>query len=235
MKVCKVCGDEFTPNSNRQLTCNNCRYPSKKKVKVKKEKEAAMEIKETPEEKAKRMAEEYGFNYGAAQVELAKEKGGIYAEVQKDGIKSDIAERNRREEERRANYAAVKPAEQPKKAEEPAVDKSIKMADKHAEIVNADATELSSKDKREAFLNEVAGIVLRDRNDQYGEPENTFKTIAVYWSMYLGKKISSFDVAMLMSLMKISRIQATGGKSHDSLVDLAGYAVCAASCDVGES
>ncbi len=194
-----------------------------------------MEIKETPEEKAKRMAEEYGFNYGAAQVALAKEKGGIYAEVQKDGIKSDIAERNRRKEERRANYTAVKPTEQPKKAEEPAVDKSIKTVDKPAEIVNTDTTGPFSKVMRERFLDEVADIVLRDRNDRYGEPEDTCATSAGYWSMYLGKKISSFDVAMLMSLMKISRIQATGGKSHDSLVDLAGYAACAASCDVGEN
>lgn len=65
-----------------------------------------------------------------------------------------------------------------------------------------------------------------DREHDYGTPEDNFKTIADLWSAYLGKEISSIDVAMMMALMKIARIKA--GTKPDSFVDLAGYAACGA-------
>lgn len=69
-------------------------------------------------------------------------------------------------------------------------------------------------------------MVNGDREHDYGTPEDNFKTIAGLWSAYLGKEISSLDVAMLMALMKIARIKA--GTKPDSFVDLAGYAACGA-------
>ena len=72
-----------------------------------------------------------------------------------------------------------------------------------------------------------------DREHDYGTPEDNFKTIAGLWSAYIGKEISSLDVAMLMALMKIARIKA--GTKPDSFVDLAGYAACGAEIAGGKS
>lgn len=83
---------------------------------------------------------------------------------------------------------------------------------------------------RAEFLQEVANIVTKDRNAQYGEPEDTFALIAQYWSLYLSTDITSFDVAMLMALMKMARIQSSKVMPEDSLIDLAGYAACAIEC-----
>lgn len=69
-------------------------------------------------------------------------------------------------------------------------------------------------------------MVNGDREHDYGTPEDNFKTIAGLWSAYIGKEISSIDVAMMMALMKIARIKA--GTKPDSFVDLAGYAACGA-------
>lgn len=78
---------------------------------------------------------------------------------------------------------------------------------------------------RKWILEQAAKAVLGDRDHQYGSPENNFYTIASLWSVYLGKKITEVDVAMLMALLKIARIKSGTG-SIDSFVDLAGYAAC---------
>lgn len=57
--------------------------------------------------------------------------------------------------------------------------------------------------------------------------EDTFPTIARLWSAYLAKPISESDVCALMILLKAARLSA-GYSSADSLVDIAGYAACAA-------
>ena len=70
------------------------------------------------------------------------------------------------------------------------------------------------------------------REHDYGTPESNFQLIADLWNDYLFPKlkenknvISAMDVAMMMALMKVSRIR-NGGGSGDSFVDLAGYAAC---------
>ena len=63
------------------------------------------------------------------------------------------------------------------------------------------------------------------RSQDYGEPEDNFAKIAEYWSLYLGKPISSLDVAHMMLLLKLARADAVG--SIDMYVDMAGYAACA--------
>jgi len=70
----------------------------------------------------------------------------------------------------------------------------------------------------------------------YGPPEQNFARIAALWSAYLVGKapgtdaaqpVTAIDVAAMMALMKIARIEET--PSHeDSWVDLAGYAACGA-------
>lgn len=79
---------------------------------------------------------------------------------------------------------------------------------------------------REKILDEAKSIVCKDRNKQYGEPENNFGIIAESWGNYLNLEISPYDVAIMMILFKIGRLMS-GGYKHDTLVDLIGYAACA--------
>ena len=86
---------------------------------------------------------------------------------------------------------------------------------------------------RADFLKEVDGIICKDRNEQYGEPEDNFKRIAVFWSNYLDKEITSADVAIMMVLFKAARI-ATGHNKEDNWIDLIGYGACGAECAAKE-
>ena len=81
--------------------------------------------------------------------------------------------------------------------------------------------------EREKILEEAKQIICEDRNNQYGEPEDNFANIAALWSIYLGVELDSYDVGMLMVLFKTARMM-TGPYKRDSLVDLIGYAACAA-------
>ena len=86
---------------------------------------------------------------------------------------------------------------------------------------------------RADFLKEVEGIICKDRNEQYGEPEDNFKRIAVFWSNYLDREITSADVAIMMVLFKAARI-ATGHNKEDNWIDIAGYSLCGAECAIRE-
>lgn len=71
--------------------------------------------------------------------------------------------------------------------------------------------------------------VCHDRNEDYGEPENNFETIAKFWRIYLGTpNITAEDVGNMMVLFKMARIMS--GHTDDSYVDIAGYAACACEC-----
>jgi hypothetical protein len=80
--------------------------------------------------------------------------------------------------------------------------------------------------RRSELLYASKQTITRDRNKEYGGPENSFALIADYWSSYLGHPISTVDVALMMSLLKVARLQKTQGAHTDSWVDLAGYAAC---------
>ena len=79
--------------------------------------------------------------------------------------------------------------------------------------------------ERAECLDKAKECVNGQRDMEYGSPENNFGKIADLWSAYKEVKFTAIDVAMMMSLLKISRI---AGKSptFDSFVDLAGYASC---------
>lgn len=77
---------------------------------------------------------------------------------------------------------------------------------------------------REEILLTAKGYITKDRAATHGDAENNFATIAHYWNVYLKDKplISSFDVAMMMALFKVARVQSNN--SHiDSYIDACGY------------
>ena len=78
---------------------------------------------------------------------------------------------------------------------------------------------------RATCLKKADECVNGKREQDYGSPESNFLKIADLWSAYYGAPFSANDVAMLMALLKIARIQ-TGTATEDSFVDLAGYAAC---------
>ena len=86
-----------------------------------------------------------------------------------------------------------------------------------------------------AEILEAAGkCVAGDRDEEYGEPEDSFDLIARLWEPYIRSvcvspsadvTIRPQDVAILMALLKIAR--AAVNDNPDNFVDLAGYAACA--------
>lgn len=69
-------------------------------------------------------------------------------------------------------------------------------------------------------------IVDNERQKEYGDPRPNFERIAGLWSAYLGITISPHDCAMLLVLMKCSRMKANPHHA-DSAVDAAGYLLIA--------
>ena len=78
---------------------------------------------------------------------------------------------------------------------------------------------------RESILQEAIRCVCGEREQQYGSPENNFRTISLLWSTYLEMDVTPVDVAALMILLKIARVASGHGKK-DNWVDIAGYAAC---------
>ncbi len=80
--------------------------------------------------------------------------------------------------------------------------------------------------KRSEILEVAAECVCGKRPQDYGNPEDNFKTIAQFWSEYKCVAFTPTDVAVMMALLKIARIKS-GVYTPDNFVDLAGYAACA--------
>lgn len=89
--------------------------------------------------------------------------------------------------------------------------------------------------RREEALDRAREIVTKDRNKDYGDPENNFRDIAEAWNIYLGgtHKLKPIDVANMMVLMKIMRAKTSPFKL-DHYDDIIGYAACATDCIPGE-
>lgn len=82
-------------------------------------------------------------------------------------------------------------------------------------------------DKRAAVLESAMKVITLDRQDTHGNAEDSFDAIAALWSVWLNVKITAYDVAMMMSLLKVAR--ARSNPMHtDNFIDLAGYAALAA-------
>lgn len=86
---------------------------------------------------------------------------------------------------------------------------------------------------RSECLDAAKQIVTTDRNEQYGEPEDNFRIIALLWNDYLQMKgltnlLQSKDVANMMVLFKVAR--NLEHSKDDNWVDICGYAACG--CEV---
>lgn len=83
-----------------------------------------------------------------------------------------------------------------------------------------------SEETRKNILGKVAKTILNDRQNIYGDPEDSFQIISMYWGVYLGMAIRPDQVADMMELLKIARRQ--NQPFHvDNYIDSAGYAVLA--------
>jgi len=89
---------------------------------------------------------------------------------------------------------------------------------------------------RAEILNTASDCVCKDREQQYGSPEDNFAVIAKLWSVYMVGKISTdftaHDVSIMMALLKIGRI-SSGQAKADNYIDLAGYSACAGEIATG--
>lgn len=93
---------------------------------------------------------------------------------------------------------------------------------------------MSAKTRAE-ILKCAERCVCEDRNNSYGEPEDSFRNIADYWTTYLRHNcvgagadvcVRPVDVAMMMALFKIARIETADKAIIDSFVDAVGYITC---------
>lgn len=93
---------------------------------------------------------------------------------------------------------------------------------------------------RKDMLDEASSLVDGDRNVDYGDPIDDFRTTAQLWQVYLQRIMSArnyedtifldpHDVAVMMQLLKISRVSWSPTK-RDHWVDMAGYAACGWDC-----
>lgn len=106
------------------------------------------------------------------------------------------------------------------------------------EVVEKHGEDVKHRLTRAEILHAAEKCVCGQREQDYGTPEDNFKTIAELWEAYLNKactkgvnvRVEAKDVAVMMALLKIARIAAGGGKA-DSWIDLAGYAACGAECE----
>lgn len=84
---------------------------------------------------------------------------------------------------------------------------------------------------RKQILDETAGYILGDRNISYGPPHIDFQRTAEMltslwgWKLNPGAKIEAHDIATIIQLVKLSRIQWSPGK-RDNWADSIGYAAC---------
>lgn len=81
---------------------------------------------------------------------------------------------------------------------------------------------------RATYLDKAKQTICHDRQDIHGAPENTHELIAAYWSTYLTHETShpvalaAADVAVMMTLFKVARMQANW-QHKDNIVDALGY------------
>lgn len=91
---------------------------------------------------------------------------------------------------------------------------------------------------RADMLDEARKLITGDRNNSYGPPTQDFQKSAEAATAYGyrgpgGREIVPHDIAILVMLVKLSRLTWTPGK-RDHWVDIAGYAGCGYECTVEE-
>lgn len=108
-----------------------------------------------------------------------------------------------------------------------------------ADLTVEERAALGLDPKKPSILLEAEAVVNGPRAQHYGPPARNHERIALLWSAFLNGRrcmdggqapaveISATEVALMMCLLKIARLQETAGH-RDSLTDLAGYAACVA-------
>jgi hypothetical protein len=82
---------------------------------------------------------------------------------------------------------------------------------------------------RIAEFDKAIETITHEREKDYGPPLPSFTRIAALWSALLGTKITPQQVAHMMILLKVSRLQ-TSPHDLNSLIDVVGYTRCAVLC-----
>lgn len=78
---------------------------------------------------------------------------------------------------------------------------------------------------RSGILEEASSLISGERHEEYGDAKGNFEKIAGYWNAHLGlvNFISAQDVAAMMVLLKVSRLQGEEPQI-DTYIDICGYA-----------
>ena len=84
---------------------------------------------------------------------------------------------------------------------------------------------LSVEVSRATILDTAKQYVTRDRQNTHGKPEDSFSRIADYWSVYLQREITSKDVSIMMTMLKIARLDENPTNA-DNWIDACGYLAC---------
>lgn len=85
--------------------------------------------------------------------------------------------------------------------------------------------DLPIRSDRAVILDTAKKYVTRDRQSTHGEPEDSFSRIADYWGVYLKRDISAKDVAIMMTMLKVARLEANPS-NRDNWIDACGYLAC---------
>ena len=83
----------------------------------------------------------------------------------------------------------------------------------------AEPKEESMRGKK--LYDDASKIINGERQDQYGNPEDSFEGIALLWGWYLGHKITPEQVAFMLVIFKTCREKHQ--HKRDNIVDMAGY------------
>jgi hypothetical protein len=87
--------------------------------------------------------------------------------------------------------------------------------------------------RRTLTLRTAEKLINQERRAEYGDPKENFDRIAKMWSAYLGFEICGADVAVMMVLLKVSRIKGSPEK-QDTYDDMTGYSALAAELAIGD-
>ncbi len=82
----------------------------------------------------------------------------------------------------------------------------------------------------QTILEEAAGLIYGDRQQQYGNAKTNFSDISTLWEPILGIDVGPEAVALCLLQLKVDRairdVREGRPIKRDTVVDLAGYAGC---------
>lgn len=88
---------------------------------------------------------------------------------------------------------------------------------------------MTGRERVLGVLDRTASIV-NERGATHGDPLKQHRRLAKLWSAYLDQTVEAHDAAVMLALLKISRIAESVAPPQDSFDDTIGYAAIAAAC-----